>query len=471
MVNNYYWEFIKEADKLVCKFIKESKKIDPNIFLFDGLNLEKPICNFLWQKLFYSKEKFTYSDKRLRRENYKTVIEQIWEMYLEFLLPGNIDLSRSIPEQLKFGHTNSLKAYRNSIIFYCFNKRQLNYYLPLLRSIKFPVIILSSDIIDESLFENNPYVRIIEYEIQFMDELIRNDYLKEKFPYIFKLLNSLTIVLFNLRPKLVVMLEGCHVDEEIISAICKKIGAKTICIQQGWPSIMHTRFIGMTYDYFLTWGAGFSNLWSEYNSIPVFNEVGYFYDLSVRKKEHGITFFFQYPSFIIDENIQNQFIEFLQFCAQEFPERKIFVREHPDYSLSIQILEKLKMYENVILVSELLLSDVFAMTEICVSIFSSTLVEGILHNSIPFVFNVDSNFCYYPNLVEDGIGIEVTSLNKAKKVIKALLEDKLLQKKLISRLEEKKCYYFKCHGTSAVKRALKFISNSASLTISKKYNA
>lgn len=69
--------------------------------------------------------------------------------------------------------------------------------------------------------------------------------------------NTFQLLLEVLKPEAVIVLEGCHHQEQILSDVARKNGIPSIAIQQGWPSFIHSMFRNMPYSHYLTWGAGF----------------------------------------------------------------------------------------------------------------------------------------------------------------------------------------------------------------------
>lgn len=437
---DFLWEYLRESDRVVNNIIFRSENMDKNIFYIGDVFYRKAFANYIWELIFFGEFKNTFCKMKSKNEDVNGFLKQIEEKFISKIIVS--DRNSFLIEKFKSKLENVLIDRREKKIFYSKNNRQLRYLLPILEKENEPSIVLSMEELDVNL--DNPNVEIIEFNLIDTEFSISETFLEKNFFIFFLHLNTFYILIKILRPKLFFLLEGCHYEEEIISSICKKFEIKTYCIQQGWPSLMHTRFKNMTYDYFLTWGDGFNELWKKDNPIPSFKSLGYLYkstnfeDEKIEKQ--AITFFFQAPIFTISMDCFNGMIDFVIFCAKAFPNRPILIREHPEFPIFEYYSNNFKNYKNIIFVTEDNLESIFLKTEIGISIFSSTLVEGLIYNVIPFIFNLTSSPSYYPNLDEMGVGVEVKSMEEAKERITSLSEDS--KKILIENIHHFKQKYF-----------------------------
>src|SRR5690606_10842920 len=140
-------------------------------------------------------------------------------------------------------------------------------------------------------------------------------------------------------------------------------------------------------------------------------------------KQNVITFFIQSPVIILDNNSFEEYLSLITFCAESFPGYQIWLREHPEYKLDERFYIEFYKYRNIEFVSDLVISDVFQKSKINVSVFSSKIMEGIIHNVIPFVCNF-SSFQYNPNYIEDQyLGVVVNNIEEAKvKLVQLVLD-------------------------------------------------
>ncbi len=267
--------------------------------------------------------------------------------------------------------------------------------------------------------------------------------------------------LLKLRPKCVMLVEGNSPQDEIINRACSRLSIPTVCLQHGWAPIIHSGFRNMSYTKMLVWGDGFSQLLREHNPSLKFFSVGSHVINNHRKAEasklgieDAITFFTQSLSNIILKEHWEDFLELIKWTASECPAVPILVRQHPCYSLSIKEKSNLKQHRNIILVpyDKYSLSDVLVSSRLAVSILSSVTVESIAQDVLPLLFNVTSVPSFYPDIQSAGAGIEVKSLESAKKVIKRVVLDKEYVQQFKPAMEKFRAQYFYRDGKKAVDR-------------------
>jgi hypothetical protein len=153
-------------------------------------------------------------------------------------------------------------------------------------------------------------------------------------------------------------------------------------------------------------------------------------------------------------------ISFSFHCARSFPDRKIYIREHPEYKLNDLDKAFITAQPNIRMVSKTPLQEVFAETEIGVAIFSSTLMEGIIHNVIPFVFNLTSMPCYYPNVDKEGIGVEAKSMEEAQKKMCYIINDQTYMATIKGNIKKAKRRYFERSEGVSIKNVPEMVSYS-----------
>ncbi|MEN5433864.1 hypothetical protein ABE545_09505 [Sphingobacterium faecium] len=398
--NDYYLEYIEVIEELLCRYIYETDRINPNILLIDRCSIEKAVKNNIWTKIFHKYRDY-YNLQRKNETSESLIIEYIWITDLLPLLPTSnekYELFTKSPEaSIYFEY---LSKFADTIIIYCYNKRQLIYYLPLLNSLdEEALVFVNFDI--KSISINNNKITVIEYEFYCEEYYFKNSFLARNFPKIYWFGNIFLEFVNVINPRCIVVLEGCHLEMETLSTISKIIEIPCICIQQGWPSVMHTRFRNMTYDYFLTWGVEFNDLWKKYNSLPKFTSIGYLYSTinDCTYKKNAITFFLQGPFIIINKQYFDELLEVAIALAFKFPDIPFLIKEHPEYRLDDVWLRKLSKYDNISIVKDLCLSEVFGRSKISISIFSSIIMESLIHDTFPIVFEV-SSVPYYPSDLE-----------------------------------------------------------------------
>lgn len=441
----FYWEYMNVCDSLVERFIKQAKTINVDCFKVGEIDIQKPITNYLWETLFFSPHKEDYSRKRkLSEKEGFEFINKLYDNMMSAIRP-TLESSSSILNSSCGFYEKELSDYKNSTIVYCKNNRQLEYLLPVLSQLNDKVVIISFSELDETLISSLDQVFIVETDLILDHILINAPYIQKSFERIFYQLNTLLILIQIISPTQCFLLEGPHFEQEIISSICKEYHIESICIQQGWPGLIHTRFKNMTYDIYYTWGKGFSELWKKYNSIPKFIELGYYGNTCFIKKlecynKNAITFFFQAPLFTISDDCFENMIKFVFFCVEKFPNRRVLVREHPEYLFTKRL--NISEYKNIHIVTHTPMEDVFSETEIGVSIFSSTLMECVLYGAIPFIFNLTSNPKYFPDLDSENIGIEVKCYEEAELKMNYLIENNVYREEFKYNIASAKSKYF-----------------------------
>lgn len=420
--------------------------------------------NFLWQKIFLSIDKEIYSCKRMQGEDYHAFIEEVWTNNLKHLLPEKRldikDKNKIIAEEISPYHS-ILKQYKNTLLLFCLNSRQLSYFTPIIEKMQHDAVILTMEDISDAKIEALK-IPVIVFGVLSQPIALEQDYLRNHFEYLFLLTNTFYLLIKDIMPSAVMVMEGCHYEAEVISSVSKILDIKTICVQQGWPGLMHTRFKNMTYDYFLSWGKGFNELWKKYSSGPAYLGVGYPFSISAHQSasKQNITFFFQAPLFTISNQTFQDMIAFAFYCSRTFPDRTIWIREHPEYNLNSVVKAFIGAQPNMGIVTERPLSEVYAETEIGVAIFSSTLMEGIIHHVIPFVFNLTSMPCYYPDVDKDGIGVEAKSMKDAQEKICRIINDPTYRATIKNKIEKAKRKYFQKAEGISIKNVLDAVSYS-----------
>lgn len=455
MYKDYYWEYLEQSEKMIDKFISLVKESEPSAFLLDGISLEKAAVNYLWFRLMYSDSRIHYNSRRRRGLSVSSATTQIWNREFQMLsLPSTYNESQTFSNYTSgSGRYERLLKYRSQPVFYCLNHRQMMYLLPLLSRIKEDVIVLARySVPNDLMLDDN--ICIIEFDLICDDVCVRNSYLQNNFAKLFWFANTFEILLSHLLPSYVVILEGCHEDMEILAQLCKKKSVPSICIQQGWPLFLTSVWRNMNYDYFLTWGEKFNMLWKEGKSQTSFIGVGYLYKTGTAKKGSGITFFLSPPVVFMDEYHLKEFFKLINYCAEAFPHRNIYVREHPECKFGLQNKKDVIEHPNVILVGDMPLYEIFGISEISVSIFSSIAFESIVHETVPCVFNLT----YTSNLENHGLGVEATSLQEAKRKIHDLIDDQSWIDEIKVAIKKVKRDYFIDEDVKAIDNVLSFLN-------------
>lgn len=376
VINDFHLEFYKTLDALIRDFIFSNQ-------------LEQPIGTYLFLQAFHLRE--TYNEWRKngidKDDCRKRLASRVFpHSHIPMTLQTGV-----LADYRSESWFEPLSSLSGNLLVYVYNNRQLNYLLPLINRLNRPVLLLCEPCVDEKVAVNENVTAI---EIPSI-----GDNLSELQRYY----TTFEAILEALQPEGILVLEGCHYQEQILAIVAQKLGIPDIGLQQGWPSFMHTMFRRFPYSYYLIWGKGLVGHWQEYNPDTRFIPTGYLYD--IRKKcGSAITFFLQSPRFLSDDNYFKQMVSLIEETAERYPEREIGVREHPEYRLGIETVQALLKHSNVRMMSDLPLADVFAQTQIVVSHFSSVLMEGTAHDCIPLVFDPTQGSRYNPDVEALGLG-------------------------------------------------------------------
>lgn len=419
---DYYREYIETIDDILSEFVSQRECF----MTLGNASLSKAVKNTLWSNLILDGTREYYNECR------KQGIA-VSELKAEILLSLSKRYAIADNDKVElihnddFNHYDFLQEYKGTTVIFCMNRRQIYLWLPIISQNDNSVLMLCNFDTEKAIFPDGNFTVL---ELSFIaDRYIYNSYLKRCFTTVFEYANLFTMLVSVLKPKQVMVMEGCHSETEILAVICRTQSIETVCYQQGWPSVMHTRFRDMSYDRFITWGERFNELWHKYNPAVKFEMGHYPYSICKYKTDNAVTFFLQAPIIILDKEYFEQLLQLAHYVAIHFPNVMVLIREHPEYRLHIEQKREFEQMDNVEFVSEIPLLEVFERTQISVSIFSSTIIESLYHNSIPFIFDPTTNGGYYPPI--NGYGVEAYSLEIAKKRLSELIVDKNFQSMML----------------------------------------
>lgn len=246
---DYYVEYYEVLDRVLSDYVNQLREKREHWLKMGRHDVGVPLINLLfWQFTWHRKE---YD--RLRKEG-KSCGEALGSVK-EILADKQVEEWERQEEEYKiYDHEwyEALAPYGGQLVIYIYNARQLVYLTPLIERLEEPVLLLSEyEIPDET--ELPDFVTAITLEFTKTAPLV-NPFLKEWFPLIFQYANTFDILMRILQPKGLIFLEGCHYQQLLLATIGRDYGIPTLCIQQGWPSLMHTAFRRMPYRYYLMWG-------------------------------------------------------------------------------------------------------------------------------------------------------------------------------------------------------------------------
>lgn len=451
-VADYYVEYYEELDKRLECFISDWGT-DYEVKL-DKHNVTEPLKTFLFYRL--SMERDYYNQCRLKGMSIDEAMERVdafMKMFNEESSGENQEEKRA--DMKAHPWYELLSEYKGVLIVYLFNARQLQYLTPLLLELNHPVLLLSEyDIPEET--ELPEYVTALPIEFSNENTLTDKEF-KLHFPLVFHYANTFDILFQIIQPCGVICLEGCHFQEQLLAVVAESYDIPSYGIQQGWPSMMRTGFRRLPFRYFLTWGEQFSSLWAKYNPFPKFVPTGYMYEIAgeVNGEKQCVSFFLQSPCFLSDRIYFDAMLELISDSANTFPEVTFLVREHPEYRLEELIVEKWKELDNVEVVSDCRLQDVYARAKIVVSHFSSSLMEGMLYGCIPLVYDPTANSHYYPDVEKEGLG----RISKSAEEFQTCLKELLTERKQPIPFD-KKNQWFTSTGDVTIKSMVTFLKDS-----------
>ncbi len=332
--------------------------------------------------------------------------------------------------------SGALSRAGNRLAIYVYNTRQLKYMMPFIEMVNRPVVLLCERSVDIEM-DMPEYVEAIDLDYSIAPELDGDvNVAVKKMRSCYTLMNS---VFSELKVEGVVLLEGCHFQEQIIGEIAREHHFPSILLQQGWPSVMHTMFRRFPYSHFITWGEKFNDLWRRYNPAPEYCSAGYPYPVKPKRAE-AVTFFLQAPLFISDEAYYGMFVDLISDAAWKYEHIVVLVREHPEYRMNPKRKKALLGLSNVCFVTDWPLTNVFAASSVVVSHFSSSLIEGMAHECIPLVFDPTTDSRYTPDVEALGLGcIATTSVEFFQKLDMILSEKDTYASNVLA---SKDCWFY-----------------------------
>lgn len=264
---------------------------------------------------------------------------------------------------------------------------------------------------------------------------------------IYTLLTRLDLVINCLRPSYIVCAEGDAPYHSLVSEISRCYKLSSVCIQWGihsypWKEIA---FSDMLFTYFFTWGDYFSNDLRSNNpctsfvtyGYPGYNKIHQFYR---RNKSNKIVFLAQAIVGHQDLVSVECFVDLCINVSSLLPGFEIVYREHPSHQMP-QYTSRILNESNVLIDSDNSLLSLLADSLMCVSITSSSLVEGILMDSIPLSFNM-TNLAFAIPLSQLEIGYETSVYEEALAFILKVSSDTVTRDMYTDNIQKIKPYLF-----------------------------
>lgn len=462
-MKDYYLEFHDMLDYRLESFISDQELKCRGSLTLGRHNISVPLLLLLFYQL--TQEREYYNSCRINGQTVKESMKRV-DKFLDMFEDAQLqeeqrnDILVDIQDHPWY---EVLSEYEGQLLIYIFNERQLHYLVPLINNINFPVFILSEyELLEDMDFPDYVTAMTIEHSKY---RVFENPYIEYNFPILFRYANTFSLMLDILKPSKVICLEGCHMQEQLLAIVANDFMIPSICIQQGWPSFMRTGFRRLPFRYYFTWGERFSRLWERYNPRTEFLPMGYMYEMTNPdlSKKKCITFFLQSPHFLSDINYYNEILELVSESADTHPDIEFLVREHPEYRMEKRAFKKLEIYPNVHMVSNWELKEVYGLTLIIVSHFSSALMEGIVHGCIPLVYDLPTGSRYCPDVEKESLGRIVKTKEDFFLCLKEILEEyrgagEGKQRAYLRLIEDRRKQWFAAVDSDAIERMVDFIN-------------
>jgi hypothetical protein len=268
----------------------------------------------------------------------------------------------------------------------------------------------------------------------------------------------------RVRPTSIVTIEGNAPLDDVAARVGRELGIRSVCLQQGWSPLIHTGFRNLSFDQMLVWGEGFADLLRAHNPEQQFQVTGSMVAAQPAPpatERAAVGFFFQGPSPLLGHEELSAFLRLAEDVATRNPDRRILVREHPGYPLD-RSGASLSARPNVELVpaTSHRLGEVLARCRVAVSVYSTTLLEGIALGAPSVSYNVTELPRYLPDFAAEGAGIEEREHDAALAAIEQLLADDAFLASFAPGVASMRDRYFAGAPTDASKRIAAEISGT-----------
>lgn len=489
----------------------EIKRVNPQAFIYNGIDMEPAIDRFLWFK--YDREEYPtqnphvrkiyklYSEGGVRSFTVNNLIEKHLAQYIvadpsvifqikETSNSRNIGknillnelgifrlkdtLSKRKMQGAALAQLSEISKVKADILVMVTSVRFIRFTLPIFQGLGLKVAYFTTEkyLTDEEVRKVLP-IEFGFFRCHLIWNLIKdegNNFLRKNYLELVNRAFTLEKVFSLIKPKAVVNVEGNLAADALAAEIGKKLNIKTVCFQQGWAPIIHNGFRKLNYDHFLTWGDGFSQILKEYSLKGKFNSLGNFTispNLKAGSQQiDSIAFFFQTVDTMLTKDVYDSFVEFGLKLAAQYEGKKIIFRPHPNYPFTETQYQEFGKYSNLIIMKpfETSLEEVLQVSDIGVSVFSSTLVECACSNVIPLIFNPLVIEEFIPDMVSMKAGLMVNSVEDGIATIEKLLKTNDDLYELYQGMSRFRELYFESTGSLALSNYknffLKNIGNS-----------
>lgn len=415
-------------------------------------NVEKELAILLFNKELPSNA-ISVAEKTTIKDIAKSLIRKISKI---LLLDKIIGFFIEFADYIYFK-----KAKKARVIITLVHQKFVNYLKPITDSLDSDYQYLSIyERVNDFLSKNKlPFLKIRKFSYKLKNFLNHREYLSES--GLILQYDMIYNALKNLRPETAIVIEGNAANNEIVNQACKKIGIKTVCIQQGWSPIIHTGFRNMSYSKMLVWGEGFAKLLAPYNPEQRFISVGsHILNPPIIDKKNDkqitISFFLSAPSGLLTPKIWDEYFNLIMWTAKELNDQKIIISDDPVQPLSEDKIKLLKQFGNLTIVSPIKqkLRDTLNSSDITVLVMSTIILESIAADVLPLVFNITSLPNFFPNVNAYGAGIEVKNIADAQKILNKIAREDNFIDSFKPAMKKFRQEFFSGWGENAVRKII-----------------
>jgi hypothetical protein len=253
------------------------------------------------------------------------------------------------------------------------------------------------------------------------------------------------------RPRVVVIVEGNAPIHEVANQAAHDLGIATLCIQQGWASMVHTGFRNMSFDSMAVWGRGFAALLEPHNPHQHFDVTGSLsldpgFDESAPVPEvnrPAVLFALQVVAPTIPYRAIRSFLSLIDDVAERLPQAALLVREHPGHPIAAQGHDWTPPSRvQLVPPDRFPLRAVLDAVDVVVSISSTTLLEGVARLRPAVVVNETSVPRHSPDVEAWNAGVEVATTSDAVEAICRLVENHTYRRSLEPGMKAFRAEYF-----------------------------
>lgn len=392
--NDHILQFHADLEAVVEAEVRGVAESVHGAWTAGGCDISKRVVNFLWYRNLHLRE--AYMANGGDGSTFESLRNAIHGMSRgEYVIDDTTDTNDP--------WNGILGGESGKTLFYATSPRIVEYMRPVLCAMADDFVLLTP--CDVGYADCLPDSATVVRFVLSAKDIFRNELMAKHLPVVWRFANTIARYMAALKPRVLVCMDGCQTEYEMAALFCRQLGIPSVCMQQGWPSMLHEGFHDMPYMHFLTWGRAFSRLWQKRNPKVKFTDTGYLYNVKTEGTHSAITFFMQAPVFLLTDEYLGRMYQLVAVVAERYADRIVLVREHPEYRADSQRLKQWAELPNVRIVSRTPLADVYADTRIAVSCFSSSLMESVAHGCVPLSFCPTTGARYSPDIEAEGLGL------------------------------------------------------------------